>query len=194
MKKIIKKSALFLATFIICFIMMPLNVDAGTIAKATATVSGNTITVNGTAGDGVSAVMIYVYGATDQTHPVVAQSAEVNMANKSFSLRLNDSYPDDTYVIKVADYNGGAFFTINNVKVSTPKPKTTTTTPAKTTTTTSTSKTTTSKSTSSSSSSKKDSAPKTGDPFHGTPVPAFVVVAMFSCAGAVFFSRDRKRR
>ncbi len=189
MKKIIRKSALFLATFMICFIMMPLTVDAGTITKASASVSGKNITVSGTAGDGVSAVMIYVFDSTDQSNPINVQSTEVNAANKSFSLRLNEGYLDGTYTIKVADYNGGAYFTINNVKVSTPKPKTTTTTPAKTTTTPS--KTTTS---SSSSNKKKDSAPKTGDPFHGTPAPALAVIALLCCGGMIVFSRDRKTR
>ena len=185
MKRLLKKSSLLIVASIVFFMMLPVKAEAGNVIKASASVSGKNITVSGSVSDDVSAVMIFIYYPSDLSSPISVETAEVNASSKTFSHRLNEGYPDDTYTIRVADYNGGAYYTINNVKISTPKPKpaTTTTKPA----TTSTNKTTTSN-------KKKDSAPKTGDPFHGTPVPALAIVAILSCMGAAVLSIDRKSR
>lgn len=109
--------------------------QAGTISSVRATAGTNEITVSGVAGNEVLSVVIFVYDSTGKTL----------LQMKSVAVDSNHAYTDKfevekgTYVVKVADYEGGAFsetkVTVGSIVTTTTAPTTTTTTTKATTTT-----------------------------------------------------------
>lgn len=100
------------------FLLLPgIQAQAGTIATVTASAGNGQITVSGTADDDVLAVAIFVYDSTETTL----------LKMKSVAVDSSHAYSDTiavengTYVVKVADYEGGDFNT-TTVTVGTTNP------------------------------------------------------------------------
>lgn len=104
MKKCLKT---IIPVFALAFILlMPgIQAKAGTITSVSATAGTNQFTVNGVAGDDVLSVAILVYDSTGTTL----------LQMESVAVDSNHAYTDTftvaegTYLVKVADYEGGTF-------------------------------------------------------------------------------------
>lgn len=95
-------SALVMVTVLIAFQM---NVQAGTITSVNATSSEAGVTVSGVAADDVLSVMILIYDEVD-SQLVQMQSVAVNEEHKYTSTFDMEA---GKYIVKAADYEGGAF-------------------------------------------------------------------------------------
>ncbi len=134
-------------------------VKAASITSLSVTTSGSSISVSGTTEAVAGAVL--VYDSTGETLVVMETFA---VEDGSYSYTLSQTFSNGTYVVKVADYNGGDYAT-ETVTVS---EKTGTTTTTGTTTATGTTSTTT-------------KSPKTGDSY----LVYFWAMLMFSLAGII---------
>lgn len=100
-----------LPAFVLAFILLipGMQVQAGTISSVKATPGTNQITVSGIAEDDVLSVAIFIYDSTETT---LLQMESVAV-DSNHAYRDTISVPDGTYVVKVADYEGGAFAETN---------------------------------------------------------------------------------
>ena len=104
MKKWLKT---IISVFAFAFILLfsEIQAQAGTITSVNAEAGDNQFTVSGEAGTGVLSVVIFVYNST----------GENLLQMESVAIDSNHGYKDTfkaeagTYVVKVADYEGGAF-------------------------------------------------------------------------------------
>ncbi len=185
MKKWLKT---IIPVFAFAFILLfsGIQAQAGTITSVNAEAGDNEFTVSGKAGDGVLSVVIFVY---DSTGTKLLQM-------KSVAVDSNHSYTDTfeaevgTYVVKVADYEGGAFketsVTVEQIETTTQAETTTQTetTTQKETTVTSTEKaeeTTVSKDETKADATVSDTTGnKTGDSSPVMPLAVLAAVALVS--------------
>lgn len=110
-----KKYAKLVIAFVVCtaFLLCPTIVNAKSILTLTASASGSKISVSGTAETGTLAGVVTVYDQAGTTM-LDMESFPVN-ADSSFSFTLDASFSNGTYLVKVADYDGGAFAETNVV-------------------------------------------------------------------------------
>jgi len=134
-----------ITTFIIVSILLMLfqtsvsAVSNNNILTLSASVSEHTVSVSGTAESEVLAGVVVVYNSTETTM-LDMESFEVGSDN-TFSYTLTNTFDDGTYVIKVADYDGGQF---KSITVTIPEPTPPTNDDSSSTTTTTTTTTTSS--------------------------------------------------
>ena len=104
MKRWLKK---IIPVFVLTFILLgpAMKVQAGTIVSLSATPGTGKITVSGVAGNDVLSVMILLYDSTE-TNILQMQSVAVD---GSHAYQYTFNVEEGTYVVKVADYEGGAF-------------------------------------------------------------------------------------
>ena len=109
----------FLPVFAFAFILLVpgMRAFAGTISTVGAAAGTNQITVSGTADTGVLSVAIFVYDSTGTT----LLKMESVAVDSSHAYTDTISIDAGTYVVKVADYEGGAF-NIATVTVNTAIP------------------------------------------------------------------------
>lgn len=177
MKKWLKT---IIPVFAFAFILLipGVQAQAGTISSVSATAGTNEFTVSGVAGDDVLSVAIFVYDSTGKTL----------LQMKSVAVDSNHTYTDTfeaekgTYLVKVADYEGGAFSEANVTVGST---VTTTTT---TTATTTTAATTAAAAATATTTNVAADETKTGDT---APIAALMLVAMVSFGTAVVVYRKK---
>lgn len=108
MKNFYKKMMMLTMAVILCLaIPTPFKVTAQTINGVSANVSSNKITVSGTAQAGTVACVILVYdqsGATLQAMETCAVAED-----NTYSYTLTQEFAAGSYLIKAADYEGGAY-------------------------------------------------------------------------------------
>ncbi|MCR5754262.1 MAG: hypothetical protein K6G30_05535, partial [Acetatifactor sp.] len=120
-----KKLQTVISVFALAFILLipGISAKAGTISTVNATGADSVINVSGSAGSGVVSVVILVYDETG-TNLVMMQSTEVK-DDHSFADVISASVGN--YVVKVADYDGGAFaettVTVSQSSVPEPQPE-----------------------------------------------------------------------
>lgn len=107
-----KSFKLIISTLLLAImVLVPfVNVDAAgnsNIKTIDASISNGTISVSGTTEDGVLAVAIMVYDSTE-TNLITMQTTSVGSDN-SYSDTI--TLASGTYVVKVADYDGGEYVT-----------------------------------------------------------------------------------
>ncbi|MDD6193624.1 MAG: hypothetical protein PUB19_01850 [Lachnospiraceae bacterium] len=89
------------------FVAVSVNAQAKTISSVSAVNSNGKITVSGTAEEGTLACAVFVYDSTGSTL-LDMETCEVN-ADNSFRYQMSKTYDKGTYVVKVADYDGGSY-------------------------------------------------------------------------------------
>ncbi len=101
-----KKIATILTSLVLSLMVFVPGVSAlnKKVLTMTAEVTGSNVAVNGTTEDGMLAVAVSVYKA-DGTTLVTVESASVTSNAFTHTLTLTDG----TYIIRVADYDGGDF-------------------------------------------------------------------------------------
>ena len=101
-----KLKVIFMALALVYILCMPeQKVFAADISSVNATGNSTSATISGTADNGVTAVVIMVYDSTG-TNLVTMESVSVS-ASHTFTDTINLNV--GSYLIKVADYEGGAF-------------------------------------------------------------------------------------
>ena len=105
-----KRLCKILFTLTLClglFVAVSVNAQAKTISSVSAVNSNGKITVSGTAEEGTLACAVFVYDSTGSTL-LDMETCEVN-ADNSFRYQMSKTYDKGTYVVKVADYDGGSY-------------------------------------------------------------------------------------
>lgn len=122
MKKVF--SILFIGLMTLIF--LPFSVNALSISTLNLTNNNNKITVSGTTEDGVLAVAVFVYSGDEL---VDMETCSNNSDN--YSCELQKEFASGTYIVKVADYNGGDYISkdikiklVNSNEEKTENPKT----------------------------------------------------------------------
>lgn len=111
----LKKSIITIMTVIMVFFATSGTVEAMNITSVNATASNGKITVSGTAEAGTLACAVMVYDKTGEN--LVGMETCGVADDNTFSYTLDMEFANGTYVIKVADYDGGNY-TTTNVTVS----------------------------------------------------------------------------
>lgn len=91
---------------LISIIILPFAVNAAEISTLNVAETSNEITVSGTTEDGILAIAVVVYSGEDLIH---METCSVN--NKAYSCKLNKTFANGSYRVKVADYDGGEYIT-----------------------------------------------------------------------------------
>lgn len=104
------KSFLALALFLGLMTLNVTCVRGANVSSLSVTASGNKISVNGSCDSDVSACAVTVYDSTGGTLLDLETCAA---STGKYSYTLSKDFVDGTYLIKVADYNGGAFESAN---------------------------------------------------------------------------------
>lgn len=112
MKKLCKiMLTLVMAVVLFFAAQTPMEVLAGTVNSVNAIVASNKITVSGTTSADTLACAILVYDQSGTTLQAMESCAVA--ADNTYSYTLSQSFSVGTYVVKVADYDGGAYATTN---------------------------------------------------------------------------------
>lgn len=110
MKTLKKYITLMLAVFLLIS-MQTISVNAKNISSVTATEENGVVTVSGTAEAGTLACAIFVYDSTGTTL-MAMETCGVN-DDSIYSYTMKTTLKEGTYVVKVADYDGGAYASTN---------------------------------------------------------------------------------
>jgi len=175
-----KKLQTIFSTFALAFILLipGMSVKAGTITSVSAASGASQMTVSGVAGDGVLSVAIFVYDSTG-TELVMMESVSVD---NSHAYSDTISVAAGTYVVKVADYEGGAFSETNVTVTESTVPSTSSATSSSTASTT----------TGTATSTVQVTAPKTGEQIAWT-LYALAMIAMIGAAVYVFTKKKERK-
>ena len=125
----------------ICTLVIPVqSVMAANVLSVSGKLKDNMLTVSGTTDASVIAAVICVYNS-DESDLLAMES--VSVSNGTYSNEFsNRTFSGDTYIVKVADYDGGTYNTITvkkeNDAANIDNPQNTTDVPQKTTVDTST--------------------------------------------------------
>lgn len=105
--KLLKKKALYILSSLLIVMSMSTVAFAGTVSTVNVVEDDGVVTVSGTASADTLACAVLVYDATG-ANLVNMETCEVE-DNNTFSYTLTTKLEAGTYVIKIADYDGGAF-------------------------------------------------------------------------------------
>lgn len=186
MKRLIKTFfSLAICAVLFCY---PMAVKANEVKTLDATSSDGKISVEGTTAEGTLACAVFVYDS-EGDNLIAMETCEVK-ADNTFSYTFTNKFDDAIYVVKAADYDGGAFVQ-TTVKVDTttttpPKDSSKPDEPSKTDTTTTTAQTPQVAATASSDSTQlSQTSPKTGDTTNYSLIIAALIAGcgMISCTG-----------
>lgn len=115
-----KKVLSILIISLLSFVVLPFNVAAKSVKTLDVTESSNKITISGTTESDVLAVAVFVYSGTELVNMETCSNNSDN-----YSCELNKTFTEGSYVVKVADYNGGDYIskdiTITKADVINPK-------------------------------------------------------------------------
>lgn len=111
----LKKSILMIMAAIMVFFITSSTIEAKNITSVNATASNGKITVSGTTEAGTLACAVMVYDETGAN--LVGMETCGVAGDNTYSYTLEMKFTNGTYVIKVADYDGGSY-TTTNVTVS----------------------------------------------------------------------------
>ena len=108
MKKINSYIGIFIWMLMMAIVLIPYNnVKAAEVTTVSGDLENSTLTVSGTTTTSVAAVIIQVYDSSD-TQLLAMESA--GASNGKYELTFDDrSFSADSYIVKVADYNGGDY-------------------------------------------------------------------------------------
>lgn len=103
------KTIIMLTMAVVLFLVIPtpLEVTAKTISTVNADISANQITVSGTAEAGTAACVVLVYDQSGTTLQAM-ETCQVGKDN-TYSYTLTREFAPGSYLIKVADYEGGEY-------------------------------------------------------------------------------------
>lgn len=101
-------------------LLIPTNTFAGTISTIDVAESNGNITASGTTGTGVDAIALVIYNGDN-----LVSMETCSVDNNDYSCTFSKTFSNGTYIVKVADYNGGDYVSkkiiINNgTKASNP--------------------------------------------------------------------------
>ena len=105
----LKKSIVTIMAGIMIFLAASSTIEAKNITSVNATAANGKITVSGTAEEGTLACAVLVYDETD-TNLLSMETCGV-AADSTYSYTLGMKFANGTYVVKVADYDGGNYTT-----------------------------------------------------------------------------------
>ena len=109
MKKWMKR--VLALSFVLCLLSIPtMTVYAGSVTSVSVCGANNKITVSGTTDASVLACAVLVYDSTG-TNLVAMETCAASSG--AYSYTLTQSFAAGSYVVKVADYNGGDYATAN---------------------------------------------------------------------------------
>ena len=110
MKKLYKIILTLVMVAVLFFtVQTPMEVLAGTISSVNATVVSSKISVSGTTSADTLACAILVYDESGTTLQAMESCGVA--ADNTYSYTLSQSFSAGTYIVKVADYDGGAYVT-----------------------------------------------------------------------------------
>ena len=102
-----KKIILFIVT---TFLVLPFTVNASTdITNLSASYSNNSVTITGDTSDSILAVAVILY---DSTGTSILRMVTDSVSNDSFSTKIDSINLEagSTYIVKVANYDGGNYY------------------------------------------------------------------------------------
>lgn len=105
----LKKSIVTIMAGIMIFLAASSTIEAKNITSLNATAANGKITVSGTAEAGTLACAVLVYDETE-TNLLSMETCGVT-ADNTYSYTLGMKFANGTYVVKVADYDGGSYTT-----------------------------------------------------------------------------------
>ena len=105
----LKKSIVTIMAGIMIFLAASSTIEAKNITSLNATAANGKITVSGTAEAGTLACAVLVYDETE-TNLLSMETCGV-AADSTYSYTLGMKFANATYVVKVADYDGGSYTT-----------------------------------------------------------------------------------
>lgn len=105
----LKKSIVTIMAGIMIFLAASSTIEAKNITSVNATAANGKITVYGTAEEGTLACAVLVYDETE-TNLLSMETCGV-AADSTYSYTLGMEFANGTYVVKVADYDGGSYTT-----------------------------------------------------------------------------------
>lgn len=105
----LKKSIVTIMAGIMIFLAASSTIEAKNITSVNATAANGKITVSGTAEAGTLACAVLVYDETE-TNLLSMETCGV-AADNTYSYTLGMKFANGTYVVKVADYDGGSYTT-----------------------------------------------------------------------------------